>query len=147
MSPSFGESDALWVATVSDPSSDLHPLPNGHIVLVVDDEREVVSDLALALCASGYDVSTACNGADAIEKALELRPALIITDVLMPVVDGIALAKTLRENPLTAGIRIVLSSGVPEGSIRALFKGYDAYLQKPYELDQLRKTAAALLAE
>ena len=147
MSSSFGESDALWVATVSDPGSDLEPRSTGPVVLVVDDEREVVSDLALALCASGYDVSTACNGADAIEKALALCPALIITDVVMPVIDGIALAKALRENPRTAGIRIVLSSGVPEGSIRALFKGYDAYLQKPYELDQLRQTAAALLAD
>jgi len=146
MPTSFVESDALWVATVSDPGSDLEPPHAAPTVLVVDDERDIVSELAIALCANGYQVATACNGADALEKALELLPELIISDVVMPVVDGIALAKTLRDNPLTATIRIVLSSGVPEGSIRALFKGYDAYLQKPYELDQLRKTAAALLA-
>ena len=141
----FIESDALWVATVSDPESDLESFPALLTVLVVDDEREVVSEVALALRASGYDVVTACNGADAIEQAIELRPALIIADVVMPVVDGIALAKALRDNPATADIRIVLSSGVPEGSVRALFKGYDAYLQKPYELDDLRRTTAALL--
>ena len=146
MPPSFVESDTLWVATVSDPGSDMDALPGTPTVLVVDDEREVVNDLAMALRDLGYEVETACNGADAIDRALTLRPALVISDVLMPVVDGIALAKALRQNPATAEARIVLSSGVSEASVRALFKDYDAFLQKPYELDDLRMTAAALLS-
>ena len=146
MPPSFVESDTLWVATVSDPGSDLEAPAGSPTVLVVDDEHDVVSDLAMTLRDLGYEVTTACNGADAIDRALTLRPALVITDVLMPVVDGIALAKALRENPATADARIVLSSGVAEASVRALFKEYDAFLQKPYELDDLRMTAAALLS-
>ena len=146
MPPSFVESDTLWVATVSDPTDDLK-LPSGApTVLIVDDERDVVSDLAMALRDLGYEVETACNGADAIDLATILRPALVITDVLMPVVDGIALAKTLRQNPATTEARIVLSSGMAEASVRALFKDYDAFLQKPYELEDLRMTAAALLS-
>jgi len=146
MPPSFVESDTLWVATVSDPGSDLAAPSGARTVLVVDDEREVVSDLAMALRDLGYEVETACNGADAIERAIALRPALVITDVLMPVIDGIALAKALRQHPATADARIVLSSGVSEASVRALFKDYDAFLQKPYELDDLRMTATALLS-
>ena len=146
MPPSFVESDTLWVATVSEPGSDMVGPFGVHRVLVVDDEREVVSDLALALRDLGYEVETACNGADAIERAIALRPALVITDVLMPVIDGIALAKALRQNPVTANARIVLSSGVSEASVRALFKDYDAFLQKPYELADLRMTATALLS-
>jgi CheY-like chemotaxis protein len=146
MPPSFVESDTLWVATVSDPGSDLAAPSGAPTVLVVDDEREVVNDLAMALRDLGYEVETACNGADAIERAIALRPALIITDVLMPVIDGIALAKALRQNPATADARIVLSSGVSEASVRALFKDYDAFLQKPYALDDLRITATALLS-
>jgi len=145
MPPSFVESDTLWVATVSDPGSDLEAPSSPPTVLVVDDEHDVVSDLAMTLRDLGYQVETACNGADAIDRAVTLRPALVITDVLMPVVDGIALAKALRQNPATAEARIVLSSGVSEANVRALFKDYDAFLQKPYELDDLRMTAAALL--
>ena len=146
MPPSLVESDTLWVATVSDPGSDMGASPGTPTVLVVDDEREVLNDLAMALRDLGYEVETACNGADAIDRALTFRPALVISDVLMPVVDGIALAKALRQNPATAAARIVLSSGVSEASVRAIFKDYDAFLQKPYELDDLRTTAAALLS-
>ena len=146
MPPSLVESDTLWVATVSDPTDDLKAPFSAPTVLIVDDEHDVVSDLAMALRDLGYAVETACNGADAIDLAATLRPALVITDVLMPVVDGIALAKALRQNPATAEARIVLSSGVAEASVRALFKDYDAFLQKPYELDDLRMTAAALLS-
>jgi CheY-like chemotaxis protein len=146
MPPPLVESDALWIATVSEPGADLGA-PNAiPMVLIVDDDRDVLSDLAMALRDCGYEVSTACNGADAIDKAIALRPALVITDVLMPILDGIALAKALRLNAATAAIRIVLSSGVPEGSIRALFDDYDAFLEKPYDLEDLRQTAAALLA-
>jgi CheY-like chemotaxis protein len=146
MPPSFVESDTLWVATVSDPTDDLKAPSGTPTVLIVDDEHDVVSDLAMAMRDLGYEVETACNGADAIDMATALRPALVITDVLMPIVDGIALAKALRENPATKEARIVLSSGMAEAGVRALFKDYDAFLQKPYELDDLRMTASALLA-
>ena len=146
MPPSFVESDTLWVATVSDPTDDLKTPSGAPMVLIVDDEHDIVSDLAMALRDLGYEVETACNGADAIDLAMTLRPALVITDVLMPVVDGIALAKALRQNPATAEARIVLSSGVAEAHVRTLFKDYDAFLQKPYEMDDLRMTAAALLS-
>ena len=146
MPPSFVESDTLWVATVSDPTDDLKTPSGAPMVLIVDDEHDIVSDLAMALRDLGYEVETACNGADAIDLAMTLRPALVITDVLMPVVDGIALATALRQNPATAEARIVLSSGVAEAHVRTLFKDYDAFLQKPYEMDDLRMTAAALLS-
>ena len=146
MPPSFVESDTLWVATVSDPTDDLKTPSGAPMVLIVDDEHDIVSDLAMAMRDLGYEVETACNGADAIDLAKAVRPALVITDVLMPVVDGIALAKALRQNPATAEARIVLSSGVAEAHVRTLFKDYDAFLQKPYEMDDLRMTAAALLS-
>jgi len=114
------------------------------MVLVVDDEREAVVAIETALAARGYEVETAANGADAMEKAARLHPDVVVTDLLMPVIDGIGLAKALRANPGTATTRIVLCSGVAEGSVRALFDGYDAFLHKPYEVDDLERALAAL---
>jgi len=114
------------------------------MVLVVDDEREAVVAIETALAARGYEVETAANGADAMEKAARLHPDVVVTDLLMPVIDGIGLAKALRANPGTATTRIVLCSGVAEGSVRALFDGYDAFLQKPYEVDDLERALARL---
>ena len=143
----FADSAAMLVAPDPAPDPRSAASRNAPTILVVDDEREVVTALEAALRNQGYRVSTACNGADAIDQAVVHRPEVVVTDLLMPVVDGIALAKALRLNPATASARIVLSSGVSEGSVRAMFSGYDAYLQKPYELADLRDTVAGLLTD
>jgi len=114
------------------------------LVLVVDDERDVLDALEAALVSQGWRVVTAVNGAEALDKALQLRPDLVLTDLLMPVIDGIGLAKSLRADPLTASTFIVLCSGVSEASVKGLFDGYDAFLHKPYELEDLRRTIAVL---
>ena len=142
----FADSAAILPAPAAARGSRTEISPAVPTILVVDDEREVVTALESALRVQGYRVATACNGSDAIDKAIKLRPEIVVTDLLMPVVDGIALAKALRLNPVTAAIRIVLSSGVAEGSVRAMFNGYDAFLQKPYEMEDLQQTVAGLLA-
>ncbi len=118
--------------------------PMAH-VLVVDDERDTLIVIEQALAAFGYHVTTANNGADAIEKAGSWAPDAVVTDLLMPVIDGIGLAKALRSNPQTAGVKIVLCSGVPEDNVRALFSGYDAFLHKPFTIELLRDVLGALL--
>jgi two-component system OmpR family response regulator len=114
-------------------------------VLLVDDERDALDTLELALAPHGYLVETAINGADAIERARQFLPDAVVTDLLMPVVDGIGLAKALRADAATAAIKIVMCSGVAEGSVRALFSQYDAFLTKPLEIEDLKETLAALL--
>jgi twitching motility two-component system response regulator PilH len=120
------------------------PAARRPLVLVVDDERDVLDALETALVSQGWRVVTAVNGADALDKALQLRPDLVLTDLLMPVIDGIGLAKSLRANPSTATTCIVLCSGVSEASVKGLFDGYDAFLHKPYELDDLQRAIAVL---
>lgn len=115
------------------------------MVLLVDDERDTLDALEAALVSLGYRVTTAVNGADAIEKTARDLPDAVITDLLMPVIDGIALAKALRSNPATAAMKIVMCSGVSEGSVRAIFNRYDAFLQKPYDLADLHHILAVLL--
>jgi len=122
-----------------------NPSDMSRTVLLVDDEREMIGPLERALGMLGYLVTTAVNGADAAEKALTLRPRAVVTDLLMPVLDGIGLAKALRANPATADAKIVLCSGVAEGSVRRLFSDYDAFLPKPFELEDLCAMLSALL--
>ena len=136
-----------------------YEVPNGHdtaalsepqtvdtrlTVLVVDDDREALEALQGALAAQGHRVITAVDGREALDQAPRLRPDLVITDLLMPVLDGIGLAKALRADPLTATTRIVLCSGVAEGSVRPLFSDYDAFLHKPFELDELARAVGRL---
>ena len=140
MSIAEGATNGLALVEVAEPASAGAQLT----VLVVDDERDVLDALESALVAQGHRVVTAINGRDGLDKALRLRPDLVITDLLMPGIDGIGLAKALRADPLTATVRIVLCSGVSETSVRGLFKGYDAFLHKPYELDDLRRAVVGL---
>ena len=144
--PSRHAADDAAVAAFTDLAAWRSASGRAPTVLVVDDEREAVVAVETALAALGYAVETAANGADAMEKAARLRPDVVVTDLLMPVVDGIGLAKALRADPHTAETHIVLCSGVAEGSVRALFDGYDAFLQKPYEVDDLERTLAGLRA-
>lgn len=127
----------------------LHEHASAPLILVVDDEKDARDTLQVLIGLEGYRVSTAANGAEAISLAGALRPALVITDLLMPVMDGIALAKALRADPHLRATRIVLCSGIPERNVRALFSGYDGFLGKPYALDVLRsmlRQQAPLLA-
>ena len=115
------------------------PASRPFTVLVADDDQEMLDAIAGVLLAQGCRVITAVDGHDALEKALQVRPDLVITDLLMPLIDGIGLAKALRADALTASARIVLCSGVSENSVRPLFSAYDGFLQKPYELDDLHQ--------
>ena len=74
-------------------------------ILIVEDNPNVLELLEVTLRFKGYPVVTAVNGQDALEKAAKERPALIITDILMPRMDGYSLAHNIRKNPLTAKIR------------------------------------------
>jgi len=104
----------------------------------------VLDALEAALLAQGWRVVTSVNGGDALDKAMQLKPDLVVTDLLMPVIDGIGLAKSLRADARTASTCIVLCSGVSEASVRGLFDGYDAFLRKPYELEDLRRAVGVL---
>lgn len=120
------------------------PATPAPLILVVDDEPDACAMLEMLLTDMGYRVATAADGALALQQARARAPDLVLSDLLMPVVDGIAMAKRLRADPLTADIRIVLCSGIAEPRVRALFSGYDGYLEKPYETDALEALMRAL---
>jgi CheY-like chemotaxis protein len=82
---------------------------SGDAILVVDDERSLADTMAEILERAGYRIYTAYGAAEALERLQELRPALLITDVMMPGMDGVELAR--KASRLCPGIRIFLISG------------------------------------
>ncbi len=79
-----------------------------HRILVVDDENHILQVLSLKLRNSGFDVSTAVDGEDALRQAIENPPDLVITDIQMPYMNGIELCNALLENKTTSRIPVVV---------------------------------------
>jgi DNA-binding response OmpR family regulator len=117
---------------------------NPHILLV-DDETAITDNLTPFLTRSGFRVSTALNGNDALTKVDNLSPDLIVTDVLMPVMDGRELLRILRRN--NNWIPVILLTQVGEAFERAmaLEEGADDYINKPFEPHELVARVKAVL--
>ncbi len=111
----------------------------------MEDNRDVVIYLRSCL-QNGYRIEVAGNGREGVEKALELLPDVVISDVMMPEMDGFELCRTLKEDPRSSHIPIILltARADAESRLQGLETGADAYLSKPFdplELElRLRKT-------
>jgi CheY-like chemotaxis protein len=114
-------------------------------VLVVDDEFGIGELLEALLQDEGHRVIIAMNGRHALERMAEARPDLVISDLMMPVMDGGALLRAMRASEDFAAIPFVLMCALPEASIADRIAGYDAYLQKPFKLGAISDLAARLL--
>ncbi len=116
-------------------------------VLVADDDRHVSSLLHDLLEQEGYEVMCVGDGAEAFESLATFQPDVVISDVVMPVVDGIELCRKIKTNPETANTPIVLISGrrmLPEDSIAGLTAGADDYLNLPFRNEELLAKIARL---
>ena len=80
-------------------------------VLVVDDEIHIVHVVAIKLRSNGFEVITASNGAEALELACSQKPDIVVTDLQMPVMDGIEFVKKLRDNENTKNIPVIMLTG------------------------------------
>lgn len=124
-------------------------IPYGPI-LVVEDVPNVLELLELTLRFKGYPVVTARNGQEALEQIAKARPALVITDILMPTMDGYALAQRLRTNPQTRDIPIIFLSATyvsPKDKAFALRLGAVRFIEKPIDTADFLLTIAELLTQ
>jgi CheY-like chemotaxis protein len=124
-------------------------IPYGPI-LVVEDVPNILDLLAVTLRFKGYPVVTAANGQIAVEKIKEQRPALIITDILMPKMDGFALVHRLRTDPKTNQIPVIFLSATyvtPEDKAFAISLGAIRFLEKPVDTEDFLLTIAEVLTQ
>jgi len=117
-------------------------------ILVVDDEPEAVELIEFNLKQSGYSVSTAADGAEALKKARSQVPDLIVLDVMLPEMDGFEICKTLRLDPTTARVPIVMltAKAAEIDRVLGLELGADDYLTKPFSTRELLLRIKKILA-
>jgi CheY-like chemotaxis protein len=114
-------------------------------ILVVDDEFGIGELLEALLQDDGHRVMTAMNGRHALERMAEARPDLVISDLMMPVMDGSVLLRAIREQAEYKDIPFMLMCALPESSIADRVAGYDAFLRKPFKLAEISGAVADLL--
>lgn len=109
-------------------------------ILVVDDEIDNVVLLEKRLKATGYEVISAYDGDEAIDKAFNENPDLILLDIMMPKKDGFEVLKILRDNPKTKNIPVIMLTAKAEVSdkVRGLETGAIDYVTKPFDFKELQ---------
>ncbi|HYU86689.1 MAG TPA: response regulator transcription factor [Kribbellaceae bacterium] len=114
-------------------------------LLVVDDEPNIVELLSASLRFAGYDVSTAANGTEALKKAKEVNPDLVVLDVMMPGLDGFDVVRRLRAEDRHVPVLFLTARDAIEDKVKGLQTGGDDYVTKPFSLDELVARVRALL--
>jgi DNA-binding response OmpR family regulator len=117
------------------------------LVLCADDDEDILSLVSLRLQRAGFEVTTAADGAEAVEIARARRPVLAVLDVMMPKRTGYEVLAELRgDEHLRAMKVILLSARVQEGDVaRGMDAGADAYLAKPFKAHDLVAKVQELL--
>lgn len=124
-------------------------IPYGPL-LIVEDVPNILELLSVTLKFKGYPVLTATNGEEALEIIEREHPALIISDILMPKIDGFQLIQRLRTHPKTNQIPIIILSATyvtPEDRDFAIKLGAARFLEKPIDTEEFLLTVAEVLTE
>jgi len=112
-------------------------------ILVVDDDTEILSFLKRGLVYEGYTVDIASNGTEALAKARDNEPELVILDIMMPGIDGIEVCKRFRQASAVP-ILMLTAKGTVDDRVVGLDSGADDYLVKPFAFDELLARIRAL---
>lgn len=121
-------------------------IDNVPVVMIVEDNLSVMHFIGSAL-GTGYSLEYVSNGANALDKAREILPDIIITDIMMPQMDGLELCRRIRSESLTSHIPVIVVSarGADEDRVSGIKAGADAYLTKPFNDEELSAMVGRLL--
>jgi len=116
-------------------------------ILIVDDDPELARMIGVILHKSGYEVTTASNGREGLAKANQVRPDLVILDVMMPDMSGIEVCQKLRDRPATRTVPIIMLSALSDidTKLSGFQVGADDYIPKPVNAKELLARIQALL--
>ena len=119
-------------------------MPEKQRILVVDDERQITRVLSRGLTTQGYDVHTAADGEAALQTFSDWHPDLVVTDLSMPIMNGLELCRRLRA---FSNVPIIVLSvkGEERAKVEALDAGADDYVTKPFGIDELLARIRATL--
>lgn len=103
-------------------------------ILAVDDERHIVRLVQVNLVRAGYEVVTAFDGKEALEKVTSEQPDLVVLDVMMPYMDGFEVLQNLRKNAATRDLPVIMLTAKAQDAdvFRGWQSGVDCYLTKPF---------------
>lgn len=116
-------------------------------ILIIDDEPALRLGLAAKIKRHGYDVATACDGKDGLQKARDILPDLIVSDVMMPPPNGFELRKLMAREPQLASIPFIFltaRTGIDD-RVNGIRDGADDYITKPFETEELLARMEAVL--
>ena len=116
-------------------------------ILIVDDESGARDILEALLSREGYALDTACCGSEALEKAEEMTPSLVLLDVMMPEMDGFEVCRRLREMPLLAEVPVIMITALDdrESRLEGIRAGADDFLSKPFDREELRARVKTIM--
>ena len=144
----LGDEMADDMDTLTDKETLWQPDKSRRLTIVIAEDDDDIREYLAQELSTDYDVHTCLNGREALAETLKVRPELLITDVMMPEMDGNTLAATLKANPQTNHIPIVMltAKNRDEDKLEGLGTGVDAYIVKPFNMDILRRTVLNLIS-
>src|SRR5215208_6035066 len=115
------------------------------LVLVVEDNEDLAFGISRSLEGEGYDVDVAANGSAAVEKALSLKPDLIVLDLMLPGMSGFDALKKMRDAGATTPVIILTARGEETDKLHGFRLGADDYVTKPFSVSELLARVAVHL--
>ena len=120
---------------------------SNEMVLIVEDEFAIAELLEMALIDGGYRVMMAANGRQGLERLAQAPPpGLVISDFMMPVLDGARFPQAMRETEAHRNIPCIIMSSVPEASVRTRIEGYAGFIRKPFKLSDMVQLVESVLS-
>ena len=105
-------------------------------ILVIEDEAHIADGIQLNLTLQGYGVSIARDGIDGLEQWRSWKPDLIVLDIMLPMIDGFSILKTIRKEDEKIPVLILSARGDTKDKVKGLRYGVDDYLSKPFDLEE-----------